>query len=239
MATSDQLLHNVVTFSALHRGPVREHDGLVHLESVEPDFRCTLVRSLPAEPLPRNLRALRVLPEACGDHERLAKEGFRRAGRLRHLFRDLEPALPEVPGLQVRPAADLSELTAFTETQTRGFLMPGENFATWFALMDQANRRNFPSESQQFLVGWWEGRAASVGHVLYTERLAGVYALTTLEEYRRRGFTRAVVAAALRAAAARGCEGVTLQVYQGLPAEKVYAALGFSVAFDAEVWTRK
>jgi hypothetical protein len=242
MSLHQELLENSIRFSELHRGPVRRERGLIHLDSAERDFACTIVERFPERPLAASIETVRVLPSAEeGAKERLLREGFLRRGHLRflRLTHWSPPVLAEAQNgaLCVRPARDLSELTCFSETQTRGFLLPNESFADWFSMLDSANRRNFADGAQRFYVGWHEERAACVTHALVTGHVTGLYAITTLMAFRKRGFMRRVMDAAIAEAAARE-RIVTLQVYGGTTAEAIYLALGFSVAFDASVWTR-
>lgn len=231
-----QLLENSLRFTELHRGRVRREGGLIHLDSAEPDFRCTLVERLDAE-IPEAIHTVRTLPWAGAVGPALKAQGFQPRGKLRYLR--LNAALPvPVTDLSVTRVIDPYQLTAFSEVQTRSFLLPNESFAQWFRFLDDANRSNLGDPEQSFWVGALEGRAVCAAHVMRTGAVAGLYAVATLPGFRRRGFSRALAGRAIAESTAAGAEIITLQVYSDSPAEALYLKLGFVLEFDAEVWTR-
>ncbi|QIS40297.1 GNAT family N-acetyltransferase [Clavibacter capsici] len=85
----------------------------------------------------------------------------------------------------------------------------------------------------------------SAGRVLATARLAlvdgwgGLFAVATRPEARRRGLSRAAMAAAVGAGRERGITALWLQVVEGnAGARALYAGLGFASASRYEYWTR-
>ncbi|WP_235425964.1 GNAT family N-acetyltransferase [Clavibacter michiganensis] len=85
----------------------------------------------------------------------------------------------------------------------------------------------------------------SAGRVLATARLAhvdgwgGLFAVATRPEARRRGLSRAAMAAAVDAGRDRGITALWLQVVEGNEgARALYAGLGFRSASRYEYWTR-
>jgi ribosomal protein S18 acetylase RimI-like enzyme len=85
----------------------------------------------------------------------------------------------------------------------------------------------------------------SATRVLATARLAlvdgwgGLFAVATRPETRRRGLSRAAMAAAVRAGLDRGITALWLQVVEeNAGARALYAGLGFAAASRYEYWTR-
>ncbi|RIJ59929.1 GNAT family N-acetyltransferase, partial [Clavibacter lycopersici] len=85
----------------------------------------------------------------------------------------------------------------------------------------------------------------SAGAVLATARLAlvdgwgGLFAVATRPAARRRGLSRAAMAAAVRAGIDRGITALWLQVVEENDgARALYAGLGFATASRYEYWTR-
>lgn len=88
-----------------------------------------------------------------------------------------------------------------------------------------------------FYLALVEGVAAGCVHLLSTESSAGIYALATLRAYRRRGVARALLARAIEDARGAGCDVIALSTAAESAAERLFVALGFTPAFETELWS--
>lgn len=87
-----------------------------------------------------------------------------------------------------------------------------------------------------FYLALVEGAAVGCAHVLSTESTAGIYGLATLRAYRRHGVATALLARAVADARSAGCEVIALSTAAESPAERLFLALGFTPAFETELW---
>ena len=150
--------------------------------------------------------------------------------------KETRPALTLVPeraafegppdGFQVIEVESPAQRRQFYETLSLGFmgrpLPPGL----------QVERAQF--EGATPYLGLFRGVPVATS-LLYThEGIAGIYAVTTLESSRGKGFGRAISEAAVHHGFRRGCDIAFLQTTE--MARRVYEAIGFKHAFDHTVW---
>jgi GNAT superfamily N-acetyltransferase len=135
------------------------------------------------------------------------------------------PSLPESPQeLDIRAVMTDSELEDFQTTAELGFGMPP-------SLTQQlASQRFRDHPAVSMFVGYVEGRPASTSCLIRTGGVAGVYWVSTREEFRGRGFGAAISAHAVRVGQSFGCDVATLQASpMGRP---IYERMGFEVTDD-------
>jgi len=127
-------------------------------------------------------------------------------------------APPAAPGVIVRPAHDAGALAEF-----RGVLvadgMASDMAARLFgaSLLDDDDVRLF--------VAALDGRTAGTAMAIRTRDVAGVYAVETTTDARRRGVATAATWAAVTAGRAWGCDPIVLQ--SSRMGYRVYEAMGF------------
>jgi GNAT superfamily N-acetyltransferase len=135
------------------------------------------------------------------------------------------PPLPETPSeLEIRAVVGDSELKDFQTTAELGFGMP-------FSLpqhLASPRFRDHPAVSM--FVGYADGRPASTSCLITTGPVAGVYWVSTLEDFRGCGFGAAISAHAIRVGQSLGCNMATLQASP--MGRTVYERMGFEVTDD-------
>jgi GNAT superfamily N-acetyltransferase len=240
MADDRDLLDNHHAFTARHRGDVVRLAGAVRWDSPSAYFRCVLLDS--AEGLSAvtgETAAVRTFPWSAHLAPTLERLGFQRGAELRTMRSDPQGSDVGVPAhVTIEQVTDEAGMARFSDVQTRGFADPGEELEPLYTFLHAANLRNLGEADQRFYVGWADGAPVAVTLLLVYGSTAGIYAVATLPEHRRRGYSRALLTRATCDARDLGCEVVTLQVFLGSDAERVYTSLGFTVAFDCQLWAR-
>lgn len=240
--TQRRILENHLLFTSLHRADVIRRPGLIRWESASDEFCCTLLESGGAlSSLPAQERAARTFPWTGDVALALGGLGFEPAGCVRYMTLGPDRVVPpaSTTGIELRLARSPDELAGFSGVQSRSFLDPGERLEPLYEFLHAANLKNLNHPAQTFYVGCFEGRPVAVTLLLIDQGVAGIYAVATLPEFRRRGFSRRLLARAVSDARRLGCETVTLQVHRGSEAERLYLNLGFSVEFDCVLWSKR
>jgi GNAT superfamily N-acetyltransferase len=85
-----------------------------------------------------------------------------------------------------------------------------------------------------FFVGRLDGRAVATATLVRTDDVAGIYAVATVENARRRGVGTAVTTAAVARAREWGCRAVVLQSTQA--GFGVYSSIGFRTVVEYAIF---
>jgi ribosomal protein S18 acetylase RimI-like enzyme len=146
-------------------------------------------------------------------------------------------AAPPHPGMLMYPILDLAGTPDDVEIRTVGdekalgdFLEAAEagfgNSTPRILIGDHVV--NHPAVD--LFVGYVDGVAATTSALISTGRVAGIYWISTLKQYRGRGLGEALTAHAIRAGQARGCNTAALRAsVMGRP---IYERMGFSLSDD-------
>ncbi|MFI7027288.1 GNAT family N-acetyltransferase [Microbispora rosea] len=150
-----------------------------------------------------------------------AKHGLTRFTRQPLMIRRPErglPAEPAVDSLRIR-AVPADELDLYAETVADGFEAPREMFTVL------ADRSLANVDGRTFYLAELRGIPVGTGMTAVSGGLTGIFNITTLPGYRRRGYGRAVTMAMVRAGYAAGA--TTAYLYASTMAESVYESAGF------------
>ncbi|MDX2133057.1 MAG: GNAT family N-acetyltransferase [Planctomycetota bacterium] len=151
-------------------------------------------------------------------------------------FRELDPASPARPlvetpaGLEIR-AVDVrrdDEVRAHTMVAVSGFMPPGQPIAEEFL---ESCARALRHERTIGVGAWLDGRLVGAGAMEATPPSAGLFGLSVLAEYRRRGIQQALLAWRLNEAARRGCLIACIGSLPGAGTERNVRRMGFQLAY--------
>jgi GNAT superfamily N-acetyltransferase len=240
MISAQDLLENHHAFMALHRGTVSRLDGAVRWDSDEAYFRCLLLESRPGlAAIGHDTLAVRTFPWSADLAPDLERLGFGPTGVLRYMVSAPRTAeVPTPPDFTITLATDVAGMERFSDVQSRGFQDPGEELEPLYTFLHGANVRNVGHPAQRFYVAHVGGEPVAVTLLLTQASTCGIYAVATLPEHRRRGYSRILLSRAMNDAERAGASVVTLQVFRDSDAERVYTRLGFTVEFDCQLWAR-
>lgn len=131
--------------------------------------------------------------------------------------------------LVVREVKNLRELGHFQETVVKGFSLPWGTGP--FVITEQV----FDLPNCDMFVGYFADKPVCTSMLIKTGLVAGIYWVSTLAEYRNRGFGQAITERSVAAGRYKGCEFACLQASKmGKP---VYAKIGFDNPYDYLVYT--
>lgn len=185
-----------------------------------------------------------VCPYADGSLiEGLAALGYVPRGFESVLFRpladgeDFTTPAPHPPGLRIEriDPADARTVRAYSEAVVPQFFPPGaaptEND---LATSDRCIRH---PRSVAF-AAWMDGRIVGGGGLELHGRIAALFGLAVIPEYRRRGIQQALIAERLRTARDRGAEVATIGSRPGQGTERNVRRMGFQTAYTKIILAR-
>ncbi|MDR3614375.1 MAG: GNAT family N-acetyltransferase [Candidatus Obscuribacterales bacterium] len=235
-----QLLQNHESFLQTHRGTIDKLGTTLVLKSSKPEFNFLILGAeLDAEALLDDFDTAYVLPWGRRWEESLQKRGYKETTALTYMELQADPSDWQVcPQLEIRCATTLNDIDCFSEVQVCGFLPSEELRANWRLLLNEANHRNLKNPMQDFFIGYLCGKAVGVCLLVRTGEVAGIYAVATLPEFRKRGISATLMREAINYSSEHGCSVVTLQVVTNSYAQSFYEKLGFNVSYVVSIFKR-
>ena len=96
--------------------------------------------------------------------------------------------------------------------------------------------RNFYQDTENFrvYVALIDGKVVGSAMAYFGEEVVGLYLISTLPEYRKRGIGRELTTRPLRDAREKGCTGAVLQATK--EGEKLYSKIGFEEVFNYQIY---
>jgi GNAT superfamily N-acetyltransferase len=157
----------------------------------------------------------------------LVKRGYENKTSMASMTLDSNSELLNIPGaINTRRLKSEAEIALFSRIQKDGF--GGSLGAEWDAWFHETNLRTSQRDDHRFYLAEFEGEPAGVSLALYTAGgVCGIYAVATIEAYRKRGIARAMFAHVIADAREAGHDLVTLCTALDGPAERAFERLGF------------
>lgn len=144
----------------------------------------------------------------------------------------LPDSCPELPrGLEIRLLTELGEVKRYLRTGAVGFGLSPDYFDVW-AQRFVADASSFSSAGY---LGYANEMPAATSLLYITSNLAGIYFVSTLPEFRCRGFGGAVTWRAIMDGKSEGCRASYLQASpMGRP---MYERMGFRLLEEYQEWS--
>ena len=235
-----ELLENHLTFLATHRGKVTREGSTVFVESDRPEFTYTLLgRTSKLEHLPKRTQVIQHFPWSETTADDLGSAGFNRTIGLSYMT--LGENLPEWrvrSDLEIEQVQDQAGMDLFSEVQSRGFNETQESFDRWHPWLKAANDRNLHNQNQIFYVSRLGHEPVGTVLTVFEGKTAGIYAVATLAQHRKKGISATIMRQAIEDAKERGVSAITLQVKQDSSVEDFYRHLGFQRIFTTGMYRR-
>jgi ribosomal protein S18 acetylase RimI-like enzyme len=234
------LLDNHLTFLATHRGVVGRNGDTISIQSERPDFTYTLLGTTSTlDELAADVHTVQHLPWSGTTADALEEAGFVRAMGLSYMtLAEDHPDWRVRSDLVVGSVGTQLQMDSFSEVQSRGFCETQEIFDDWHPWLKAANDRNLQNARQIFYVGYLQGDPVGTCLTIFEEGLAGIYAVATLPQHRKKGIGTTIMRQAIADARKRGAGTITLQVKQDSYAEDFYRHLGFERVFATGMYRR-
>ncbi|HLZ70255.1 MAG TPA: GNAT family N-acetyltransferase [Dehalococcoidia bacterium] len=135
---------------------------------------------------------------------------------------------PPVPGLAIEVVQDVAGLQLYNDTMTAGF---GNAWAEG-EILEQRVLLDAPDLTHY--LGFFDGTPVGTAMRLSSHRIAGVFSVSTIPEYRRRGIGAALTWRAALDGLTEGCVASALQA--STLGEPVYRRMGYRDALTYHLW---
>jgi GNAT superfamily N-acetyltransferase len=169
--------------------------------------------------------------------EMLGKRGYRVIEFSNMLIREIDPhgKFPQPsPGMSIRPA-EAAEFRLFAETVSRGF---ADHFEPTEDLIDTIQQFFSGPGLVPYLV-WIDGKPIAGGTLGIRKGIAGLFGMSTLPEFRRRGVQAALISARLEAGRAAGCDLAMSVTQPSSGSQRNLERQGFRVVYTRTKFTRE
>jgi ribosomal protein S18 acetylase RimI-like enzyme len=239
MQSTRDLMANHLAFLASHRGKVTRTNDAILVESDRPEFTYAIPEtSADLDRLCAAFQSVHVAPWSGSKETELKQRGFTSKGALTYMTLGKDSCRWTTnEQIAVLRVGTKKEMDLFSEIQSRGFSASQSDHENWHPWLREANHRNLTNSDQIFYVGSMDGRAVGTVLLVFQGSTAGIYAVATLPDFRKRGVAATIMAEALSDAKKRGASTITLQVILGSYAEKFYEKLGFQKEYVNSIFS--
>ena len=168
--------------------------------------------------------------------EKLGKRGYRVIEFSNMLIREVDPQekFPEfAPEITIRPA-EPAESRLFAETVSRGF---ADHFEPTEELINTIQEFFSGPGLAPYLV-WIDGKPIGGGTLGIRKGIAGLFGMSTLPEFRRRGVQAALISVRLAAGRAAGCDLAMSVTQPSSGSQRNLERQGFRVVYTRTKFTR-
>lgn len=236
----DPIFANHLAFMNAHRGSVRWSGDHVLIDGRAP-FLSSWTPLSPGAGIVQGAGAARLIPQGGSEWPaRLKQAGYERAETLCYmeLSASFQPFAPS-SFADIRSVASGKDALAFASVQSAGFLDDAAEHRDWWVrCFEEAACENYQRNDQDLLIAWVSNRAAAVLLVVDGGGLAGIYAVATHPDHRRRGLSTDLLNEARRRARRRGAGTLVLQAVAGSYAHQFYGRRGFRERYRSELWRK-
>lgn len=162
---------------------------------------------------------------------------YQKFGSLTYMFlADKEARWGINKKIKIKRANSLPDIEDFSVAQARGFCETDEQFNQAYSWMRQKNIENLDDYSQNFYIAYDNDKPVGVTLCIYYKNIAGIFAVATMPEYRKKGISTTLIQRAVDDAIKNGIAAITLQTVTDSYAHSFYKKLGFEDVFDCNIF---
>jgi GNAT superfamily N-acetyltransferase len=235
------LLQNHIEFLRTHRGNISIENNIYTLMSEKESFNFAIpgVKTSLSEFMEK-FKIFYLLPQCLTHEDLLRQKEYVNNSSINYMSIEISQSPWLVnEELSIKKATTEKDFEDFSEVQGRGFCEAEEVYKEWYPWMRVANFKNINNTSQSFYIGYFNNKAVGVALVVYSNGVAGIYAVATLPEYRKKGISTSIMKHAMLEASQKGIHTAILQVVHKSYAEHFYTKLGFASSFIIKILSRK
>ncbi|MEO1262523.1 MAG: GNAT family N-acetyltransferase [Bacteroidota bacterium] len=240
MTDKNDILNNRLEFIAHHRDHRETLNGVDLFHSKVDYFKTAfLFNKNGIKKIPRSFEL--YLPEWLQiDHAILKKNGWEKTNSMIHMTWDNEPENWKInPDITISKIEHESRVEEFCKTQSRGFNGEDIDKDPCYPTMLASTLKNLSKSNHHFYLASLNGEPAGAIVLFFHEAGLGIYAVTTIEKFRKKGISTSLMKRALDEGKKANSAFITLQTMEGTYAEKFYETLGFTAAFHSDVFKQK
>lgn len=229
-----KLLENHLNFLSKHRGTETGTEYGKYINSDNPDFN--IFFPLSNEGIDEIDKKYAIyLPKWVLINEQIKLKYKKVASLTYMLLTNQETKWETNNEIVIKRADSLNDIEDFSLAQTWGFCETEERFNVAYSWMRQKNIENLHDNTQNFYIAYENEKPVGVTLSIYHNNIAGIYAVTTLQEYRKKGISTTLIKRAVEDAMSNNIEQITLQTLTDSYAHSFYKKLGFEDVFDCSI----
>lgn len=231
------LLENHLCFLSTHRGDIHRDNDTIFVKSDRAEFTYTLLgSSSQLQKLPQDTNMVQHFPWSQITTDQLSAAGFTRTLGISYMVLQHPSEWRVCRDLNIVRVETQNQMDLFSDVQSRGFNETQESHNHWHPWLRTANNRNIQNKNQMFYVGHLNGEPVGTALIVLQGETAGIYAVATLPQHRKKGISTAIMKQAIEDAKSRGAKIFTLQVKQDSYVEDFYQHLGFKRIFITSMY---
>jgi GNAT superfamily N-acetyltransferase len=232
---NEDILENHINFLSKHRGikECLEYGTFIHSEKSE----YNIAFPFSAEGIEKISGEYTIyLPDWVLMNEQM-KLKYKKTGSLTYMvLTDRKKEWKINKKIIIKRADSLSSIEDFSIVQGKGFCETEKEFNEWYPWMREKNIENLGDITQSFYTAYENGKPVGVSLCIYHKNTAGIYAVATLPEYRKRGIAAALIHKAADDAISNNMTAITLQTSTGSYSHSLYRKLEFENVFECSIF---
>lgn len=230
----ENVLENHINFLSKHRGIRENHEAIEFINSEKAPYNIAFPLSTEAiDKISKDYTT--YLPEWISINEQMEAR-YNKLGSLTYMVLTDKNSEYEInKEITIKRVSSLSGMEDFSIVQGKGFCEEEEEFNEWYPWMREINIKNLHDNTQNFYVAYENDKPVGVTLCIYHKNIAGIYAVTTMPEHRKKGISTTLIQRAIEDAISHNMTTITLQTSTDSYAHSLYKKLGFEGAFNCTI----
>ena len=230
----ESILENHIHFLSKHRG-IREcfeYGQFIHSDKAEYNIAFPFSNE-GIEEISKKYTI--YLPKWVSINDQM-KLKYKKAGSLTYMILNNERREWKInEKIITKRAISLSGIEDFSIVQGKAFCETEEEFNEWYLWMRERNIKNLEDSNQNFYVAYENDNPVSVMLCIYHKNIAGIYAVATLPEHRKKGISTTLMQRVVDDAICNNMKTIILQTSTESYAHSFYRNLGFEDVFECSI----